>query len=82
MELYTKDKVYFIAPLSKQFDFYAEEAIPEYEASTSEEEEENNYVYISTTHSKISHKQQSLYDCSYCDPLLHSSSCDRCKRAL
>ncbi|KAG8180835.1 hypothetical protein JTE90_005922 [Oedothorax gibbosus] len=40
MELYTKDTIYFIAPLSKQFDFYADEAITHTEDTSGEEEEE------------------------------------------
>lgn len=83
MELYSKDKVFFVAPLSKQFDFYAKEAIPEYEPSTTEEEEEeDDYIYYNEIHSKHYQKRQAYENCSYCDPLLHSSSCEKCKRAL
>lgn len=83
MELYSSDKVFFIAPLSKQFDFYADEAIPEYEPSSSEEE-----VEVEVENEPIPSKyftryqKQQVRNCTYCDPLLHSSSCDRCKRAL
>ncbi|XP_035220479.1 testis-expressed protein 264-like isoform X2 [Stegodyphus dumicola] len=79
MELYTKDTVFFIAPLSKQFDFYAEEAIPEYEESTSEEE---NEFSDDLEYSKSRYHHSSLKSQCYCDPFLHSSSCDRRKRAL
>ncbi|XP_055937290.1 testis-expressed protein 264 homolog [Argiope bruennichi] len=80
MELYTKDTVYFIAPLSKQFDFYAEEALPVYDGSSSEFEDEP--VIDEYECSKCHYHQNALIKQCCCDPLLHSSSCDRRKRAL
>ncbi|XP_015903281.1 testis-expressed protein 264 homolog [Parasteatoda tepidariorum] len=83
MELYTKNQVFFIAPLSKQFDFYADEAIPEYEDSSSEGEEELERDHPSSTlKCRKQCYQKSLKDHCYCDPMLHSSSCDKRKRAL
>ncbi|GIY71011.1 uncharacterized protein CDAR_263771 [Caerostris darwini] len=80
MELYTKDTVYFIAPLSKQFDFYAAEALPLYESSSSEPEDDS--LIDEYECSKCHYHQNALIRQCCCDPLLHSSSCDRRKRAL
>ncbi|GBM57520.1 hypothetical protein AVEN_137947-1 [Araneus ventricosus] len=80
MELYTKDTVFFIAPLSKQFDFYAEEALPVYDGSSSEPEDEA--IIDEYECSKCHYHQNALIKQCCCDPMLHSSSCDRRKRAL
>ncbi|GFS93488.1 uncharacterized protein NPIL_30412 [Nephila pilipes] len=80
MELYTKDTVYFIAPLSKQFDFYAEEALPVYEETSSESE--NEALVDELECSKCHNHQNALIKQCCCDPLLHSTSCDRRRRAL